>query len=80
MKYVDKSKASVLTIDPSGESSLVPSKWCVASVLPPAEVSAKQSGRLFLCDLGFTKAIFAAVGIKYQSPFGAKFLIPLHSS
>lgn len=77
VKQIEISKAYVVTIDPSGEPSLIQSKWSVCPVLPfdlP-----KQAGRMFLCDLGFTKGIFQAVGIKYQSPFGSKFLIPLHN-
>ena len=74
---MESSKAFVLTIDPSGEPSSIQSKWSISPVLP-LELS-KQSGRVFLCDLGFTKGIFQAVNIKYQSPFGSKFFIPLHN-
>lgn len=77
VKQIEISKAYVVTIDPSSEPSLIQSKWSISPVLP-FELS-KQSGRLFLCDLGFTKGIFQSVGIKYQSPFGSKFLIPLHN-
>lgn len=75
-KQIESSKAYVLTIDPSSEASAIQSKWNIAPVLP-LELS-NQSGRVYLCDLGFTKSMFQAVNIKYESPFGSKFLIPLH--
>lgn len=77
VKYIENCKASVLSIDPNSEGSAIQSKWCVIPVLP-LEMSAR-CGRVYLCDLGFTKNMFQSVNIKYKSPFGAKFLIPLHN-
>jgi hypothetical protein len=77
VKYIDSCKASVLSIDPVAEGTAINSKWCVLPVLPKA--MSEACGRVYLCDLGFTKNMFSAVNIKYQSPFGAKFLIPLHN-
>lgn len=77
VKYVENCKASVLSIDPVAEGSAIKSKWCILPMLPmPMDDSC---GRVYLCDLGFTKAMFNSVNIKYQSPFGAKFCIPLHN-
>ncbi len=76
VKYVDNCKASVLSIDPCSEGTAIHSKWCIVPVLP-LEMS-NRCGRVYLCDLGFTKNMFQSVNIKYKSPFGAKFLIPLH--
>ena len=77
VRYIENCKASVLAIDPNTEGSAINSKWCVLPVLPMA--MSNNCGRVYLCDLGFTKSIFKTVNIKYQSPFGAKFLIPLHN-
>ena len=77
VKYIDNCKASVVSIDPSVNGSVLQSKWCITPVLP-MPMSA-NCGRVYLCDLGFTKNMFQSVNIKYQSPFGAKFLIPLHN-
>lgn len=77
VKYVENCKASVLSIDPVAEGSAIKSKWCILPMLPmPMDDSC---GRVYLCDLGFTKSMFNSVNIKYQSPFGAKFCIPLHN-
>ena len=78
LKFIESCKASVLAIDPACEGTCIKSKWCVVPVMPM--VMSPDCGRVYLCDLGFTKGLFNAVNIKYQSPFGAKFLIPLHDS
>lgn len=76
--YVETCKASVLTIDPSSEGPvfLCKSKWCMVPVLPMC--MSANCGRVYLCDLGLTSRVFDSLGIKYKSPFGAKFVIPLH--
>jgi hypothetical protein len=78
IKFIDSCKASVLTVDPPAEANKgIQSKWCMVPVLPMDMPS--NCGRVYLCDLGFTNNIFKSVNIKYQSPFGSKFLIPLHN-
>jgi len=77
LKFVATCKASVLSIDPPMEGSVIEAKWSVVPVLPQA--MSPNCGRLYLCDLGFSRKLFEMVAIKYQSPFGAKFLIPLHN-
>ena len=77
IKYIENCKASVVSIDPPVNGSVIQSKWCITPVLPMPMSS--NCGRVYLCDLGFTKNMFQSVNIKYQSPFGAKFLIPLHN-
>ena len=37
-------------------------------------------GKLYLVNLGIPKNIYKEVGIKFSSPFGAKFVIPLHDA
>ncbi len=77
--YLEECKAPVLTIDPPSEGAAVPkSKWCIVPVLPMSMHA--SCGRVYLADLGFTHKMFDAVGVRYKSPFGAKFLIPLHDS
>ena len=77
IRYIENCKASVVSIDPPVTGSVIQSKWCITPVLPMA--MSNNCGRVYLCDLGFTKSMFQSVNIKYQSPFGAKFLIPLHN-
>ena len=76
VKYCSTNKASVISIDPSPDGGAIQSKLSVVPVLPQA--MSRNCGRIYLSDLGFTKKVFDAVNIKYQSPFGAKFVIPIH--
>jgi hypothetical protein len=48
----------------------------VVSVLPLAHPPG--AGKLYLANLGIPANIFKEAAIKYASPFGAKFVIPLH--
>jgi enhancer of mRNA-decapping protein 3 len=84
-------RASLLTIDPCNEKSLLKkTKWSLFPVLPlqppiqsTLSTQSSQSSstqRVYLCDLGFTPRMFQNVQIKYKSPFGAKFCIPLHEN
>ncbi|KAJ8925493.1 hypothetical protein NQ315_009331 [Exocentrus adspersus] len=75
--WVNKNKAPVLAIDPPtvGIPNITP-KFSLLPVLPLPHSS--ESGKLYLCNLGFPVDVFNEVGIKYKSPFGPKFVIPLH--
>ena len=35
-------------------------------------------GKLYLCNLGIPDSYYNDVGIDYKSPFGHKFVIPIH--
>jgi enhancer of mRNA-decapping protein 3 len=48
----------------------------VVSVLPLAHPV--QAGKLYLANIGVPANIYKEAGIKFASPFGAKFVIPLH--
>ncbi|XP_014212962.1 enhancer of mRNA-decapping protein 3 isoform X2 [Copidosoma floridanum] len=76
-KWVSNNKASVLAIEPpsSGTPGIV-SKYCLVSGLPLAHCP--ENGRLYLCNLALPAKLFAEIGITYRSPFGPKFVIPLH--
>lgn len=75
--WVNKNKAPVLALDPppAGTPGITP-KFSLLPVLPLPHSS--NNGKLYLCNLGFPVDIFNEVGIKYMSPFGPKFVIPLH--
>ena len=77
LAFSERCKASVLAVDPAADGSPLTAKWSILPMLP-TPVS-DRCGRVYLCDLGFTKAMFSSVDIKYESPFGAKFCIPLHN-
>ncbi|CAC5413803.1 EDC3 [Mytilus coruscus] len=76
VEWANQNRAPVLAMDPPVESNSVRAKWCLSIGLPLN--MAMQSSQLYLCDLGFSKKVFAEVGIKYLSPFSHKFTIPLH--
>lgn len=77
--WVNAKRAPVFALDPpaSGTPGVI-AKYTIVPVLPLAHSA--QNGRLYLCNLGFPVQLFAQVGIKYVSPFGPKFVIPLHQS
>jgi hypothetical protein len=51
-------------------------RMTVVSVLPLAHPPG--AGKLYLANLGIPANIYKEAAIKYASPFGAKFVIPLH--
>lgn len=78
--WANQNRAPVLSIDPpvSGQDQAVEAKWSLCLGLPLS--LAEGAGRVYLCDIGLPQQIFQEVGISYHSPFGCKFVIPLHSS
>lgn len=77
-KWVQNNRAPVISIDPPsiGTPGIL-SKISLLGVLPLSHDS--SNGRLYLCNLALPNKIFSDVGITYRSPFGPKFVIPLHS-
>ncbi|TMS05827.1 Enhancer of mRNA-decapping protein 3 [Larimichthys crocea] len=78
--WANQNRAPVLSIDPpgSGQGQAVEAKWSLSLCLPLP--LAEGAGRVYLCDIGIPRQVFQEVGIKYLSPFGCKFVIPLHSA
>lgn len=78
--WANQNRAPVLSLDPpgSGQCQAVEAKWSLSLCLPLP--LAEGAGRVYLCDIGVPRQVFHEVGIKYHSPFGCKFVIPLHSA
>ncbi|XP_028431135.1 enhancer of mRNA-decapping protein 3 isoform X1 [Perca flavescens] len=78
--WANQNRAPVLSIDPavSGEHQTVEAKWTLFLGLPLP--LAETESRVYLCDIGIPKLVFQEVGIRYHSPFGCKFVIPLHTA
>lgn len=78
--WANQNRAPVLSLDPpgSGQGQAVEAKWSLSLCLPLP--LAEGAGRVYLCDIGIPRQVFQEVGIKYLSPFGCKFVIPLHSA
>lgn len=78
--WANQNRAPVLSLDPpvSGQRLAVEAKWSLSLCLPLP--LAEGAGRVYLCDIGIPRHVFQEVGIEYHSPFGCKFVIPLHSA
>ncbi|CAJ1048746.1 enhancer of mRNA-decapping protein 3-like isoform X1 [Xyrichtys novacula] len=76
--WANSNKAPVLSIDPavSQHHQSIEAKWTLSLGLPLP--LAETESRVYLCDIGIPKMVFREVGISYHSPFGCKFVIPLH--
>jgi len=76
--WAEACKAPVLAIDPPPHPPAVEVKMTLVGGLPLNHPP--EAGKLYLANLGIPKNIYKEVGIKFSSPFGAKFVIPLHAS
>jgi len=76
VSWAESQRAPVLAIDPPPHTPSINTKMALVSTLPLSH--SKESGQLYLANLGIPKNIYKEVGIKFASPFGAKFVIPLH--
>ncbi|XP_077568309.1 enhancer of mRNA-decapping protein 3 [Stigmatopora nigra] len=78
--WANQNRAPVLSLDPPvcGQGQAVEAKWSLSLCLPLP--LGEGAGRVYLCDIGVPRQVFQEVGIKYLSPFGCKFVIPLHSA
>lgn len=78
--WANQNRAPVLSIDPPVREveQGIDAKWSLALGLPLP--LGEHAGRVYLCDIGIPQQVFQEVGINYHSPFGCKFVIPLHSA
>lgn len=76
VSWVSHCRAPVFSIDPPIETTDIVPKWCLYPVLPL--VRSDMTPHIYLCDLGLPRKVFKDAGITYRSPFGHKFVIPLH--
>lgn len=75
--WVKKNRASVLAIDPPAAGTPgITAKYSLVPVLPLPH--SLENGKIYLCNLGFPIEVFRNLRIQYKSPFGPKFVIPLH--
>lgn len=75
--WISGVKAPILALDPPAVGTPgLNAKFSLVPVLPLAH--SPNNGKIYLCNLGFPAEIFSRVNIKYKSPFGPKFVIPLH--
>lgn len=80
MYFIFILRASVLAIDPPPTGIPdVSIKYAILPILPLNGISSNNCGKLYLCNLGIPDKYYRDAGIKYKSPFGHKFVIPIHS-
>lgn len=78
-KWIADNRSSVLAIDPPPTGVIdVPIKCSILPILPLNNISS-LCGKLYLCNIGIPDKYFRDAGIKYKSPFGHKFVIPIHT-
>ncbi|XP_053974429.1 enhancer of mRNA-decapping protein 3 [Hylaeus anthracinus] len=76
-KWVNSNRAPILAIEPPAAGTPgIDSKFSLLGGLPLSH--SVHNGRLYLCNLALPNKVYADVGITYRSPFGPKFVIPLH--
>uniref|UniRef100_A0A8D8YXZ2 Enhancer of mRNA-decapping protein 3 n=1 Tax=Cacopsylla melanoneura TaxID=428564 RepID=A0A8D8YXZ2_9HEMI len=78
INYINDQKVPILGLDPNkqGIGHNVSVKYSIISVLPISY--SKCNGQLYLCNLALPNGVYKDLHIQYRSPFGAKFIIPLH--
>ncbi|XP_046663011.1 enhancer of mRNA-decapping protein 3 [Homalodisca vitripennis] len=76
--WVSDSKSVLLAVDPPAHGTPgIPVKYSLVPCLPLAH--SPDNGKLFLVNLTIPHKVFTQLSIRYRSPFGPKFVIPLHS-
>jgi len=68
----------VLAVDPPPQPLNLEVKMTLTWGLPLSHSA--QAGKLYLVNLGVPRNIYKDANIKWSSPFGAKFVIPLHDA
>lgn len=71
-------RSAIMAIDPPVTG--IPMLSIKCSILPilPLENISPACGKLYLSNLAIPEKFFQVAGINYKSPFGHKFVIPLH--
>lgn len=70
-------RAPILAIDPPASGTPgISVKLSIVPTLPLAHCAA--NGQIYLVNLAIPQKVFTELGIHYKSPFGPKFVIPLH--
>ncbi|KAK3917445.1 Enhancer of mRNA-decapping protein 3 [Frankliniella fusca] len=75
--WASNKRAPSLALDPPpvGTPGII-TRFALAPTLPVTYSA--QNGKIYLCNLGIPIVVFKEMGIRYRSPFGSKFVIPLH--
>lgn len=79
-KWINESRSPTLAIDPPAAGIKdITVKYSILPILPIDGIST-TCGKLYLCNLGIPDQYYTEAGIKFKSPFGHKFVIPIHEA
>jgi len=76
VQWIRNSRAPVMGLDPPPQGTGIELKLSLIGSLPLAH--SPNNGKLYLCNLALPVSIYQELGISYKSPFGPKFIIPIH--
>ncbi|CAB3365288.1 Hypothetical predicted protein [Cloeon dipterum] len=76
MEWIKNSRAPIMGLDPPPQGTGVELKLSLVGSLPLAH--SPSNGKIYLVNLALPVSIYQELGITYKSPFGPKFVIPVH--
>ncbi len=86
IRWANQTGTPILALDlPSGVSAtsgeatgdVIRAKWTMTLALPKTGLLPRNSGQLFLADIGIPEGTYRRMGLSYTSPFGDRFHLPL---
>ncbi|RZF41459.1 hypothetical protein LSTR_LSTR000173 [Laodelphax striatellus] len=79
LSWIMECRAPLLSLDPPASGT--PGIPVKLSVIPPLPLPhCENNGRLYMVNLAIPEKVYIQVGVNYKSPFGPKFVIPLHKN
>jgi len=76
--WLAQQRGPIIAIDPPATGIKgVAAKCSLVPILPAEGMQQAHLGKMYLCNLSIPLKFFRDSGIKYSSPFGSKFVIPL---
>lgn len=86
IEWANGNSAPILSLDvPSGIDATsgkapgihIQPQWTMTLALPKTGLVPEKTGDLWLADIGIPEEVYRRIGIRYDSPFGNRFRVPL---
>lgn len=86
IRWANQTGTPILALDlPSGVNAtsgeapgdVIRAHWTMTLALPKTGLLPRNSGQLFLADIGIPEGTYRRLGLSYTSPFGDRFHLPL---
>jgi NAD(P)H-hydrate epimerase len=86
IEWANVNSAPILSLDvPSGIDATsgeahgvyIRPQWTMTLALPKTGLTPERTGDLWLADIGIPEEVYRRIGIRYDSPFGNRFRVPL---